>query len=167
MYYGRNYSPSIRDVLTNIFTNVSLSSRRTFAPETAVFFSMWWRDASVAQRALVQRLVAGGRVEWVGAGWVQHDEGITRAETQIDQMTLGHLYLQSTVRQQRVSAAWQADPFGHSAGAAYIFARHSFDGLSASHSSVVSTFLRRETGVRRGSRREQRCRRRTRRRHSR
>jgi hypothetical protein len=74
----------------------------------------WWSDPLVtdAQRALLRSLVANGQMEWVGGGWVQNDEAITRFEDQIDQHTLGRLWLQSTLGSPPVTAAWQADPFG-------------------------------------------------------
>jgi hypothetical protein len=78
--------------------------------------AQWWSDplVSEAQRNQLRALVANGQMEWVGGGWVQNDEAITRFEDQLDQHTLGRLWLQSTLGAPPVTAAWQADPFGAS-----------------------------------------------------
>lgn len=68
-------------------------------------------------------------MEWVGGGWVQNDEAITRFEDEIDQHTLGRLWLQSTLGAPAVTAAWQADPFGHSTGQAALYAAMAQDAL--------------------------------------
>jgi hypothetical protein len=41
---------------------------------------MRWGEASDADRALMQQLVAEGRLEFTGGGYVQPDEAITRHE---------------------------------------------------------------------------------------
>ena len=88
---------------------------------------MWWKDANASQRATVRRLVQEGRLEWTGGGWTQHDEAASRVEDQIDNLALGHLWLRSVVGSGAVTSAWQPDPFGHSATAAYIFRIAGFD----------------------------------------
>lgn len=40
-------------------------------------------------RAAVAALVESGQLEFVGGGWVQPDEAITRFEDMVDQQTLG------------------------------------------------------------------------------
>lgn len=59
----------------------------------------------------------------------QNDEAITRFEDQIDQHTLGRLWLQSTLGAPAVTAGWQADPFGHSTSQAYLYAAMAQDAL--------------------------------------
>jgi hypothetical protein len=132
MYYSLNgFKPNIRDLISDIIEAVANdpTKQRTFAPEHAVFHSMWWNDASEAQRATVRQLVSEGRLEWTGGGWVQHDEAVVRVEDQVDQMSLGKLWIKSNTGQPRVAAAWQADPFGHSLSSAYLFALHGYDGF--------------------------------------
>lgn len=114
-------SKGIGALITEMVAGVAGGPNRTFAPEIAVFYDMWWKDANASQRATVRRLVQEGRLEWTGGGWTQHDEAASRVEDQVDQLTLGHLWLRSVVGSGPVTSAWQPDPFGHSSTAAYIF----------------------------------------------
>lgn len=120
-------SKGIGALITAMVAGVAGGSERTFAPEIAVFYDMWWRDANATQRATVRRLVQEGRLEWTGGGWTQHDEASSRVEDQVDQLTLGHLWLKSVVGAPPVRSAWQPDPFGHSSTAAYVFRLSGFD----------------------------------------
>lgn len=48
---------------------------------------------------------------------------------QVDQMTIGHLYLQSQFGRKTVvpTTGWQIDPFGHTSGTPFLFAKMGFN----------------------------------------
>lgn len=67
----------------------------------------------MATAVQVKKLVAGGQVNFVNGGWVQHDEAAAHFVAMIDQTTRGHLFLKQTFN-VTPTVGWQIDPFGHS-----------------------------------------------------
>lgn len=122
------YNTSVQYIYTAVTQALSLNPERTFGAEIAVFWSMWWAQQNASTQAMVRGLVANGQLEFTGSGWVQNDEAIVRFEDTIDQMTLGHLWVQSAMGSPPVSTAWQADPFGHSNTQAYLYSGMAMDG---------------------------------------
>jgi hypothetical protein len=120
---------AVRDIYSSIVRTLSVSPNRTFGSELTVFWSQWWAEAGVAERAAVRALVARGQLEFTGGGWTQNDEAITRFEDMVDQMTLGHLWAASALGSPPVTTGWQADPFGHSSTFAFLLAGTAADGL--------------------------------------
>lgn len=120
----------VRDIYTAVVDALTASPTRTFAAEIVVFWSAWWSEANATQRAAVRALVASGQLEFAGGGWTQSDEAITRFEDMIDQVTLGHLWVASAMLSPPVTTAWQADPFGHSTGFAYLSSLQALDGFT-------------------------------------
>ena len=59
------------------------------------------------------------------------DEATSHFVDQIDQMTLGHLWLQSQFGRGAVvpRQAWHIDPFGHTTATAFLFAKMGFDSF--------------------------------------
>lgn len=91
---------------------------------------MWWREQDAQTKAIVKELVNTGQLEFIGGGWTMNDEATTHYSSIIDQMTLGHRWLNDTFGHCAVPrVAWQIDPFGHSKEQAAIFAAMNFDGL--------------------------------------
>ena len=65
-----------------------------------------------------------GRLEFINGGWCMNDEASTHYSSIIDQMTVGHKFLQDTFGDcARPRAAWHIDPFGHSREQASLFAQ--------------------------------------------
>ncbi|XP_077550620.1 lysosomal alpha-mannosidase-like [Haemaphysalis longicornis] len=96
-----------------------------------VFSSRWWNEQSHETKEKVRQLVRSGQLQFVGGGWTQNDEAVTHYTAIIDQMTLGLRFLNDTFGPQcgTPSVAWQADPFGHTATQAALFARGQTYGL--------------------------------------
>jgi alpha-mannosidase len=57
----------------------------------------------------VRKWVGEGRWEFVGGGWVMHDESLTHIVSAIDQIALGHEFLYQHF-DVRPTVAWQLDP---------------------------------------------------------
>ena len=118
MYYGRDVKP----ILNSVIKEMEARPNRTFAWSETCFFARWYGEQSARRRAAVQRMVASGQLEFVGAGWVQHDEALPTVSGMLESMAEGHAWLLSTFG-VRPSVGWQLDPFGHSAASTALLGR--------------------------------------------
>ena len=106
--YRTLFKPSIQNVTAALLSNPN----RTHVPEIAVIWAMFWAEADAPTRAALRGLVAAGRLEFAGGGWTQPDEAVTRIEDLTDAVTLGHMFLSSSLGHAPVRVGWSADPFG-------------------------------------------------------
>lgn len=67
-------------------------------------------------------------MEFVGGGWVMHDEMLTTIDAMANQMTLGLQWLKQELG-VRPRHAWQIDPFGHSWTSCNLFQQLGFDSV--------------------------------------
>lgn len=115
--YRESFEGYYKDYVHNIFDTMiealNGDTRRKFVWEEVSFLSRWWLDASVEQKATVMRLISSKQLEFIGGGWVMHDEAVNNVFTIVNQMTLGLQYLNETLG-VRPRYEWHIDPFGHS-----------------------------------------------------
>ncbi|KAL1520124.1 hypothetical protein AB1Y20_023596 [Prymnesium parvum] len=111
------YYPTVRAILDSVTREMLRSPNRTFVWAETCFFARWYADQPSPRRAEVHALVAAGRLEFVGGGWVQHDEALCAFPAILDAMAEGHAWLRETLRLEP-RTSWQLDPFGHSASSA-------------------------------------------------
>ena len=117
-----------RHTFDNATAALAAGAARTFVSEIAVIPAMWVGvEGGEPARERLAALVAEGRFEFAGGGWVQPDETITRFEDLVDGTTLGHLFAQSVLGAPPVRVGWSADPFGHSSSMAYLAALNAYD----------------------------------------
>ena len=121
------YETTFKWTVLNVTAALQQNPARTHAPEIAVIWAMFVGEFGAAGRDALRALVAGRQLEFVGGGWVQPDEAITRFEDLIDERTLGHLFLSSVLGHAPVRVGYSADPFGHSSSAAYLAALNAYD----------------------------------------
>ena len=122
------YSGSTRGILDRVVEALEGHPNRTFAWAETCFFAEWFAQLGTAKRALVKRLVASRQLEFVGGGWVQHDEALPTVGAMVDQLAEGHDWLRRTFGVQP-EVGWQIDPFGHTAASAAVHARAGFGAL--------------------------------------
>ena len=108
--YYKYQVKSILDTVVNALDNIT---DRRFVWEEVSFFSRWWQDASEEQKATVKELVKRKQLEFIGGGWVMHDEAVNNAYAIVTQMSLGLRFLNETLG-VRPQYEWHIDPFGHS-----------------------------------------------------
>ncbi|CAH2236949.1 jg23397 [Pararge aegeria aegeria] len=97
--------------------------------ETAYFWR-WWKEQRGATRATFKSLVAEGRIQFAGGGWVQADEATADYLQLLDHYTWGHRKLNDTLGPcGKPKAAWQIDTYGHTREHASLLAQMGFDGL--------------------------------------
>ena len=108
------YKSQVHSILDTVLQALTEDKRRKFVWEEVSFLSKWWtNDASSDQKATMRQLLSEERLEFIGGGWVMHDEAVTNAFTINTQMTLGLKFLRE-VFDSRPQYEWHIDPFGHS-----------------------------------------------------
>ena len=86
------------------------------------FFARWYAEQTERRRREAQALVAAGRLEFVGGGWVQHDEATCTVSAILDSMAEGHAWLRDTFGVEP-TVGWQIDTFGHAASSAALLSQ--------------------------------------------
>ena len=107
------YTNDVKSILDTVVEALLAESDRRFVWEEVSFFSVWWRQASEVQKNAVRKLYSSGQLEFIGGGWVMHDEADTSVRGILNQMTEGLQFLQSELG-VRPRVGWHIDPFGHS-----------------------------------------------------
>ncbi len=107
------FESEVRDILDTVIEALEASPKRRFVWEEVSFLKKWWEGATDLQRVLMRNLTATGQLEFIGGGWVMHDEATTSIYGTVNQMTVGLRFLNTTLG-VRPRVEWHIDPFGHS-----------------------------------------------------
>ncbi|RWS26131.1 lysosomal alpha-mannosidase-like protein, partial [Leptotrombidium deliense] len=120
----------VRQIISSVVEHLNESSPRRFIFVETCFFARWWKQQNNETKQKVHRLVEKGIFEWISGGWVMNDEAVPSYQHLVDQMTLGHRWLNRTFKEcGQTKIGWQIDPFGHSKEYATILAEMGFDAL--------------------------------------
>lgn len=121
--FDEYYETEVRTVLSSMPRALEeLNTSRRFVWAETSYLTRWWKDSRTSPRLkeVFHSLLTSGQLEIVNGGWVMHDEGITRYDSQIHQMALGHDRLRQIfvnhvdIPDIDVSTGWQIDSFGPS-----------------------------------------------------
>jgi lysosomal alpha-mannosidase len=111
-------------------TRIKSTENRKFSFVEMVYFSRYWNDISPKQRHTLRKLVLDKKLHFISGGWVMNDEATPHYSMIIDQMTLGHHWINCTFGPKFLpKIGWQIDPFGHSKEYASILSQMGFNGL--------------------------------------
>ena len=130
-YYttGTHKTNNVRNILDTATQGLAANPDRKFIYVEVAFFQLWWKEQNATWRKEVRAMVDRGQLEFINAGWCMSDEAASHFVDQVDQMTIGHLWLQAqfgrTTVQPRVG--WHIDPFGHTSATAFLFAKMGFN----------------------------------------
>ncbi|XVF59795.1 hypothetical protein PTKIN_Ptkin07bG0304500 [Pterospermum kingtungense] len=131
-YVGSNNSiqgACVQNVLDSVVDALLRDPNRKFVVVEMAFFQRWWTEQSAEIQEQVKKLADAGRLEFINGGWCMHDEAATHYIDMIDQTTLGHRLIKEQF-DKVPRAAWQIDPFGHSAVQGYLLgAEVGFDSV--------------------------------------
>ena len=108
------FTGEVKSILDTVLEALQDDPQKRFVWEEVSFLSRWWQQASEQQKDAVRKLHAGGQLEFIGGGWVMHDEADTSMRGILNQMTEGLTFL-DRVLGVRPTVGWHIDPFGHSA----------------------------------------------------
>lgn len=92
------------------------------------FLKRWWEWSPGEERAAFRNLLENGQIEIVNGGMSTNDEACIYHDHLIDQFTLGHQFLLKTFN-ITPHIGWSVDPFGHSAGHAWLLSKMGYDSL--------------------------------------
>ncbi|XP_039752015.1 lysosomal alpha-mannosidase-like [Pararge aegeria] len=132
-YYGTKTTISTANVQLiyhSVLSELLHDKRRKFTFSETAYFWRWWKEQRGATRATFKSLVAEGRIQFAGGGWVQADEATADYLQLLDHYTWGHRKLNDTLGPcGKPKAAWQIDTYGHTREHASLLAQMGFDGL--------------------------------------
>ncbi|XP_050358334.1 lysosomal alpha-mannosidase-like, partial [Nymphalis io] len=132
-YYGTKTSVSsanVQLIYHSVLSELLHDKRRKFTFSETAYFWRWWKEQRGTTRATFRSLVAEGRIEFAGGGWVQADEATVDYLQLLDQYTWGLRKLNDTLGPcGKPKAAWQIDTYGHTREHASLLAQMGFDGL--------------------------------------
>ncbi|CAH2101690.1 unnamed protein product [Euphydryas editha] len=132
-YYGTKSSVSsanVQLIYHSVLSELLHDKRRKFTFSETAYFWRWWKEQRGTTRATFRSLVAEGRIEFAGGGWVQSDEATVDYLQLLDQYTWGLRKLNDTLGPcGKPKAAWQIDTYGHTREHTSLLAQMGFDGL--------------------------------------
>ncbi|VDK32906.1 unnamed protein product [Gongylonema pulchrum] len=107
----------VRDIMNNMINALMKYPQLHFVWSEVSFLERWWSEANETykkhfRRALLHSLIAEGRLEISGASWVMTDEATPYFWATIDNMVVGHQYVQQILN-ITPTTSWSVDPFGH------------------------------------------------------
>ncbi|EFA84943.1 alpha-mannosidase [Heterostelium album PN500] len=130
-YYGANMSiqfAGVQYTIDSVVAGLLQNPNRKFIYVEIAFFMRWWREQTEETQKAVTQLVHSGQLEFINGGWCMNDEAATYYDDIIDQMTLGHQFLNEHFG-VTPKIGWHIDPFGHSNTQATIFGNIGFDAF--------------------------------------
>lgn len=108
-------------LLDTIVDQLLKDSNRKFSFAEIAFFARWWEEQPDSRRNATRQLVENSQLEFINGGWCMHDEASPHYVEMVDQTTRGHQFLIKHLgAKANPRAAWQIDPFGHSATQAWL-----------------------------------------------
>ncbi|OQR72438.1 alpha-mannosidase 2x-like [Tropilaelaps mercedesae] len=119
--FEKYYTDQTRKILTNAVTKLGEYPEMRFIWAEISFFATWFEEQPESVRGKVVRLVKEGRLEIVTGGWVMNDEANTHYYAMIEQLVLGHEWLQKNLpNASKPKNGWAIDPFGLSPTMAFL-----------------------------------------------
>ncbi|XP_022651804.1 alpha-mannosidase 2x-like isoform X2 [Varroa jacobsoni] len=119
--FEKYYTENTKNILTYAVAKLSQHRDMTFIWAEISFFARWFEEQPEPIRKNVTRLVKEGRLEFVTGGWVMNDEANTHYYAMLEQLVLGHEWLQRNLpAAPKPKNGWAIDPFGLSPTMAFL-----------------------------------------------
>lgn len=113
-------------IIDNYMNELIKDPNKRFTQVEMKFFTMWWDRQTDDMKDQVRSLVKEGRLDFVNAGWSMHDEACTHHDDMMNNMMIGHEFLEREF-DFTPTVGWHIDPFGHSNGNPRLFAEMGMD----------------------------------------
>jgi alpha-mannosidase len=115
-------------ILDGVIRELLLDENKRFSYVEMKFFTMWWDKQTDELKHVVRGLVQSGRLEMLNAGWSMHDEACVYYTDMINNMMIGHEFVQREFG-VKPRVGWHIDPFGHSNANMRLMAEMGFDAF--------------------------------------
>ena len=128
-YYKGDMAPfgeCIKCILDNIYELLDKNPMRIFSYFEMVFFERWYYEQDEKHKTRIKEFVKNGQLNFPNGGWVMNDEACTYYDDMIEQMLLGHRFLNKEFG-YKPTIGWHIDPFGHSSTQASLFSQMGFN----------------------------------------
>lgn len=122
------FTGEVKPIIDTVLQALQEDSNKRFVWEEVSFLSRWWQQASNVQKDAMRKLHAAGQLEFIGGGWVMHDEADTSMIGILNQMTEGLIFLNKTLG-VRPNVGWHIDPFGHSSFTPELYSLLTYDAF--------------------------------------
>ena len=126
--YDEYYKKDVGKILGSVLHELQADANLTFVWSETCYFARYFESLHPNEQQNVRDLVTSGQLEFVGGGWVQHDEALTTVGGILGSMTEGHIWLEQNFGVRPV-VGWQIDPFGHSASSAALLGQMGLAGV--------------------------------------
>jgi lysosomal alpha-mannosidase len=118
--FDQYYKDDVNSTITTVLQALKDDKSKRFVWEEVSYWYRWWLDSPFEEHLLMSNLVKSGQLEFIGGGWVMHDEAVADAVSVMNQLTLGIGWLNGSLA-TRPQIGWHIDPFGHSAFTPYLY----------------------------------------------
>lgn len=105
------HNQNVRSIYTTVFQELPKSPDRRFIIVEMAFFSLWWAEATQAQKDIVYTALANEQIEFVLGGWSMNDDAGPTYSGSANQLTEGHAWIRQHFN-ITPEIGWQIDPFG-------------------------------------------------------
>ena len=144
MSMERKYRHEVKPMIDTLISALEQNRDRKFSWVEVVFLERWWREAREKEKERFIALCKRGQIELTMGGWVSADEAVTTFHEFINQMSLGHKFLQDEIGGfVSPSIGWQIDVAGMSAAVNTMFSQMCFDANFLSKIGMVERERRR------------------------
>ena len=135
------FNNSVRHILDSVTADLGSHSEHRFIWSEIKWIEMWWPLQNETTKSTFKRIVANGQLEFVGAGWSQHDEVTPSYRDMVQNTVTGHEYLRTILgplnsacpakgRGRCIRFGWQIDMFaGYSAATPSLWSNAGYDGM--------------------------------------
>eukprot|EP00516_Mucochytrium_quahogii_P001594 CAMPEP_0203752564 /NCGR_PEP_ID=MMETSP0098-20131031/6475_1 /ASSEMBLY_ACC=CAM_ASM_000208 /TAXON_ID=96639 /ORGANISM=" , Strain NY0313808BC1" /LENGTH=1279 /DNA_ID=CAMNT_0050642793 /DNA_START=152 /DNA_END=3988 /DNA_ORIENTATION=- len=122
------FEGTVSTILPKVLDQLDNDVHRRFVWAETFYFRKWYDELNQRDKERVRRVVKDGQLEFVGGGIVEHDEALTTWSSVVEQLALGHDWLEHNFG-VKPRVGWQIDSSSHSDITPSLFAFMGYDSL--------------------------------------
>ena len=122
------FNERIEDIFDTMLNSLTSDNKKTFVINELFYFFKWYNNKDKKTQLKMKKLITEKRVEFVSGGYVVNDEATPLYYNIMDQIRIGHQYLQEEFG-IIPKTGWYIDSFGHSAANAHILSKLNYENL--------------------------------------
>lgn len=122
------YSHFVIPMMESLIKELEENSHYRFNWAETGYLQHWWTDEKITLQPRFKALFDRGQIQFVGGGWVAHDEATVEYFNAMEQLEAGWRFLNQTFGVVP-HVGWQLDSFGNSAVTPSLMAQYGIDTL--------------------------------------